>query len=464
MICLSQNKRSCRHLFLTLSFLFTSVFSFAFTFDVTVKLIPPATGRITLFTTLNAAVYELKADSAGRIYYRGQLAFPSQCLLVLEYRKTYYRYNFFLFNDSKLTAIFDPLKKGNEWTIDGLCVRCKAFEKISALSKRTESGITPLNYEKELRKFASDVKSIPGIGTDEYTQLITDLETVKLKERLIDSATGKILFSSGKDPLLKKYLPPQEKYCGFLLYANYVSNYFLTTVYDSVMKERIKDGSMPDPIFLDVYKMVSAAKSNLPKHVYAEIMLQLLYTNRDPSYKDSVSTAIIKRELDEFIKNNPNHPQLNLVKRINDGYQHPLLKNDIPNIWLMDRKGVKFPSKALPPKYILLNTWSPSNATSISLCDTLERIVGFFNKDKQWIYLAHIALGTDSKKWMALQATDTLTGNQYIPVNNDFEKAFQLWNFPVTYIINPKGKVIYKGHPYSLTIPFLDKVLSGKLD
>ncbi|MCC6683674.1 MAG: hypothetical protein IT247_01250, partial [Bacteroidia bacterium] len=189
-----------------------------------------------------------------------------------------------------------------------------------------------------------------------------------------------------------------------------------------------------------------------------------LYTNRDPSYKDSVSTAIIKQELEEFIKNNPNHPQLNLVKRMNDGYQHPLLKNDIPNIWLMDKKGVKFHAKAFPPKYILLNTWSPSNSTSRNLCDTLERIVGFFNKDKQWIYLAHIALGTDSKKWMALIASDTLTGNQYIPVNNDFEKAFQLWDFPATYIINSKGKVIYKGHPYSLTIPFLDKVLSGKLD
>ncbi len=442
----------------------TSVFSFAFSFTISVKLIPPTTGKITLFTTLNTAVYELKADSTGRIYYTGQLAYPSQCLLVLEYRKTYYRYNFFLFNNCKLTAIFDPLKKGSEWTVDGLCVRCKAFEKISDLLKHTEASITNVNYEKELVKFATSVKSIPGIGTDEYTTLIIDLETIKLKERLIDTPTGKILFNSGNDPILKKYFPPHDKYCGFLLYSNYLSNYFLTAVHDSVMRAQIRNGSLPKPIFLDVYKIVSASKNNLPNSIYSEIILQLLYINRDPSYKDSVSTAIIKRELAEFIKINPNHPQLTLVRRISESYQHPLLKNDIPNIWLMDRKGNNFPTKAFPPKYILLNTWSPANSTSQSLCDTLERIVGLFNKEKQWIYLAHIALGTNSKKWMTLLANDTLKGNQYIPVNNDFEKAFQLWDFPSTYIINPKGKVIYKGHPYSLTIPFLDKVLSGKFD
>lgn len=448
-----------------IAFLLLSISTSAFKYTITGKVLSKNPGDVWLQCYLSSELIQMKPDSSGKFYYEADLTHPSQMLISFAYAKKTFRYNFYLFNDSRLTVTFDPLKKGNEWQIDGLCARCKAFEKITPLSDQAAKNISPVNYAAVLSQLNTQIKQILGIGTDEYTQLMADMHSLRVKENLFNPATGKILFNTADDPLLKKYLPAKEKYCGFSLYVNYLSTYQLQHLYDSVINLRIKDGSLPEPILIDVLRALKKQKNTTAPAVYNEMLLQLIYANRDPAFKDSLTKAAIRFELQNFIAAHPRHSRMDVLKKIADQYAHPLLRNQVPeNIWMLSRRGQRVPTQAYKSKLMVLNIWSPANKLSRSLCDSVEAVIKPFKKDYN-IYVNHIALWANERTWITAPDKDSLPGIQLMALSPEtFESAFQIWDFPVTYIIHPDGRIIYKGHPYSLTPDFMKKVLEGKLN
>jgi hypothetical protein len=441
----------------------TTSFSFAFTFTITGKTPLKKGVEIRWYAYEKIAEEKILPDSNGKFTIKGQLLHPGEIQLKAYYKNAVYPISFFLFTESQLQASFNPSAPVDFWQISGLCARCKAFDAANQLAYKTQNKINQANAEKTTEQYVIQAKKISGIGVDDYTTMLLDMQALSMLAGVVDTATTKMAYKIFEHKKFAPYTKINNRYVGFSLYKSLECQYTNNLAYDSAVTKQIRSSSMQISLFTATIKQLKKQTQNLPDAITAECMYNLLLDHKDPAFRDSLTIEQMKQLCSEFLQQYPKYPGRSKIELVQQFYTTPLLRNSAPELTLLDKKENEFKLSSFKQKYVVLNLISPYEQNYNNITTHLRDIQQQNSSNKK-IQVLFVHAFSDQRYWLKQMRNDTSTLRWLIPIEADYLSRLQVTGTPVTYIISPKGKVLYKGHPLGITDELVKKFLTGRYD
>jgi hypothetical protein len=438
-------------------------FSFGFSFTITGKALPAKGTEIRWYSFDKTAEVTIAPDSSGRFTIKGQLNTPGEVQLKAFYKNMVYPVTFFLFAESSLQAEFNANSKSDFWLINGLCARCKAFEKAVSMANETLPLLTVEKAEKTVELYRQRARKIPGIAQDEYTNMHIDMQALSMLAGVVNTQKNQLAFSPFTRALFAPYLEAKSRYCSFSLYRSLQAQYLMQLAYDSAVAKQIRSSSIQISLFTATLRQLKKNTTGLPEALTAECLYNLLLDHKDPAFRDSVTIAQVKELCADFLQRYPAYPGRSRIELIQRFYTQPLLRNTAPELTLMDKKEMEFKLSGFRQRYVVLNLINPYEPNFTHVTAHLRQLQETFSTNKR-VQLLYVHAYSDQRQWLKLMRADTSSIRWLLPMESDYLIRLQVTATPVTYIISPKGTVIYKGHPMGITDELLKKFLTGRYD
>ncbi len=441
----------------------TTSFSFAFNFTISGKTSLKKGVEIRWYAYEKTAEETVVPDTSGRFTIKGQLQNPGEIQLKAYYKNAVYPINFFLFAESQLQASFNPSAPVDFWQVTGLCARCKAFDAATQLAYKSLNKINQTNAEKTTEQYLLQAKKITGLGVDDYTTMLLDMQVLSMLAGVVDTATNKMAYKIFEHKKFIPYSKINSRYVGFSLYKSLVCQYTNNLAYDSAVTKQIRSSSMQISLFTAGVKQLKKQTQSLPDAVKAECIFNLLLDHKDPAFRDSLTIEQMKQLCSEFLQQYPKYPGRARTELVQQFYTTPLLRNQVPELTLLDKKENEFKLSSFKQKYIVLNLISPYEQNYYNITTHLRDIQQQNSSNKK-IQVLFVHAFSDQRYWLKQMRNDTSTLRWLIPLETDYLTRLQVTGTPVTYIISPKGKVLYKGHPLGITDELVKTFLTGRYD
>lgn len=438
-------------------------FSYGFSFTITGKMLPVKGTEIRWYSFDKTAEVPVIPDSTGRFVVKGQLNTPGEVQLKAIYKNMVYPVTFFLFAESNLQAEFNASAKTDFWVINGLCARCKAFEKAVNMANETLPQLTFEKAEKTVELYRQRARKIPGIGVDEYTSMHIDMQALSMLAGVVNTQNNQLAFSPFTHALFAPYREVKSRFCSFSLYRSLQAQYQMQLAYDSAVAKQIRSSSIQLSLFTATLRQLKKNTATLPEALTAECLYNLLLDHKDPAFRDSVTIAQVKEVCTDFLQRFPTYPGRSRIELIQRFYTQPLLRNIAPELTFIDKKEMEFKLSGFRQRYVVLNLINPYEPNFTNVTQHLRQLQETFNNTKK-IQLLYVHAYSDQRQWLKIMRTDTSSIRWLLPTEPDYLTRLQVTATPVTYIISPKGKVVYKGHPMGITDELLKKFLTGRYD
>ncbi len=396
----------------------------------------------------------INTDAAGNFLFKTDISYPSEFLVSVD-NNADLAYKFFVFESGTITlSISDASRK--EIRSEGESERSRAFGSIESLlfGPYVEIFKKQKNAEAGLQEITRQIKMIPNIGKDQYTDMIADCAGIVLMSNMFGN-DGKPLYDIGTIPLLKELMKNHTKFSGFEFYNSLVWPVWLEQLKTAIRTSQNREKDYT-PKFTDLLALAEERKNEVSLRTFVNTKYGILMFVRPETLNEKEKTSWLA-EVQRFCNDYPQYPFTSYLGMQYQQATQSLIGNLAPDFILRDINGKEVALSDFKGKYLLIDVWGSWCLPCRQM--NKELVLMYSEYQNKNIAFVSVAYDKDIDKLQNAIKKDRLTWPQLV-YNDQFLKNYNVFSYPTLFLISPDREILKIAHHFDKTE--IDAVLNNK--